>query len=770
MNAPVIPSAPAVNLMKRLSLVFLLVTVVVSLPACRKDSGTEKQAFLASGNTYAGQGKLAEATIEYRKALQLDSRFGEAHYRLGLAYDRLRDRPNALRELLLASDLLPERDEVQLKAGQYLLFAGRFDEARKVAMRLVDRNRRSVDAQLLLANALGGLNQLDAAAEQVEQAIETEPTRESAYTNLAAIQLAQGSPDKAENAFRNAIRIDARSIEARVGLANLLWAQGRRAEAEALLKEAIGIAPTGPLANRTLAALYLSSGRTPEAEAPLKVVAEAHKEALAPRLALADYYLGAKREAEGLRLLESVAAQPGGLAAATARLADYEYRTGRQASAHARVDKLTAAEPKNPLGFLMKAAFLTAEGKPDQALEKAKTAAGVAPRLARAQYTIGMIHLSRRAPEDAAAAFAEAVKRSPRFGAASLELAKLLLREGRTDEAIERATDATRDLPDSAEARYVLVRALMQAGQRGRAQRELQPLLALGARLPRVQTLAGLLAVQAGQREAGRKAFEQALKLDPGETEAISALVGLDLETGRPAEARRRVEARVAAAPRDLASLAMAARLYDTLGLAREAEQAWQRVLQVNVNYVGAYEALARLYLREGRPERALGECQRMLQRQPKSVAAHTLTGVVLEAQGQKAAAQGHYQQALELDPQAVMAANNLAWLLAESGGDLDLALQLARRAQAQAHDSPEVADTVGWVAYKKGLSDLAVASLAQAVRLAPGRATYRYHLGMACLKANDWSRAKVSLEQALRLQADFPGADEARKVLATLR
>lgn len=752
-------------------LVLSLVVVTLAVSACGEDTEKQKQALLAGGNGYAAQKKFAEATIEYKKALQVDARFGEAHYRLALAYDKMGDRPNALRELVLASDLLPERDEVQLKAGQYLLFAKRFDEARRMATRMVDRNRRNVDAQLLLANAYAGLNQLDAATAQIEEAIQTEPTRDNSYTNLAAVQIAVGNPEKAEAAFRNAMTVAPRAMEPRAGLANLLWARGKVADAEKVLKEALTIEPANALVNRTLATIYLTTGRAAQAEAPLKVVADSQADSIAPRLALADYYLASKRVEDGTKLLEAVAKLPDGFAPASARLADFEYKTGKPASAHARVDKLIAGEPKNPLGYLMKAAFLTDEGKREQALARAKEAASVAPRLARAQYVIGMIQLARRNATEAAAAFAEAVKLSPRLGLASVELAKLRLMEGRTDEAVQRAADAVRDLPTSSEARYVLVRALMSAGQLERARQEMASLMALAAGMPRVQTLAGLLALQQGDRAAARKALEQALKLDPGENEAIGAIVGLDLEAGRKDEARRRVEARRAAAPRNPGAIMMAAQMYDALGMPREAEAAWKQLLELDASTsVTAYEALARLYLQQQRPEQALAECDRIIQRQPRSVAAHTLAGLILQSQGKTAEAQRRYEKALELDPQAVMAANNLAWLYAESGVNLETAMQLAQTAKAAKPDSPEVSDTLGWVAYRKGLFDAAVPALEQAVKMSPDRAAYRYHLGMAYLKANDWSRARASLQEALRLRPDFAGVEDARKALASIQ
>ena len=124
----------------------------------------------------------------------------------------------------------------------------------------------------------------------------------------------------------------------------------------------------------------------------------------------------------------------------------------------------------------------------------------------------------------------------------------------------------------------------------------------------------------------------------------------------------------------------------------------------------------------------------------------------------------------LEIDPRAAVAANNLAWIYAQDGGNLDIALQLAQTAKSQLPDQPEFNDTLGWIYYKKDLATLAIPPLQQSVEKDPKNPVYHYHLGLAYAKSGDKGKAKSSLEQALKLKPDFEGAAEARKVLASLQ
>ena len=80
------------------------------------------------------------------------------------------------------------------------------------------------------------------------------------------------------------------------------------------------------------------------------------------------------------------------------------------------------------------------------------------------------------------------------------------------------------------------------------------------------------------------------------------------------------------------------------------------------------------------------------------------MLGLLLHAQRDVPGAIEHYEKAVALDPRvAAPAANNLAWLYAENGENLDRALELAQIARAQLTGDAEPLDTLGWVYLKKG-------------------------------------------------------------------
>jgi tetratricopeptide (TPR) repeat protein len=128
-----------------------------------------------------------------------------------------------------------------------------------------------------------------------------------------------------------------------------------------------------------------------------------------------------------------------------------------------------------------------------------------------------------------------------------------------------------------------------------------------------------------------------------------------------------------------------------------------------------------------------------------------------------------HYRAALDDNPDFASAANNLAYNLADQDKDINEALKFAQLAKEKLPDDPNVMDTLGWVYYKKGLYDSAIGEFTECLEKMPDNPTAIYHLGMAYNKKGDLGKARVELQKALRLDKNFSGAEEAKRVLAGL-
>lgn len=191
--------------------------------------------------------------------------------------------------------------------------------------------------------------------------------------------------------------------------------------------------------------------------------------------------------------------------------------------------------------------------------------------------------------------------------------------------------------------------------------------------------------------------------LTPGDLGALQWLVMLDLEEKKPADARARMDARLEETPEDARVLLLAARTHASTGDVATAERYLRRAVAADPLLLDAYGSLTQLYVAQGTLPQARAEFGEVVKRQPESVAARTVLGMLYEMEGKDADAEREYETALALDQRAGIAANNLAWILAETDRDLNRALALAQTAYAQLPDDARIQDTLGWVYFQEG-------------------------------------------------------------------
>ena len=116
---------------------------------------------------------IARPCSSTRSAIRIDGAYPEARLGLAETYERAGDMQNAYREYVRAADVLPARLDVQLRAGNFLLVAGRFDDAGARAEKVLEAEPNNVEAQVLLGYSLAGLKRLDDAVTQLERALTT---------------------------------------------------------------------------------------------------------------------------------------------------------------------------------------------------------------------------------------------------------------------------------------------------------------------------------------------------------------------------------------------------------------------------------------------------------------------------------------------------------------------------------------------------------------------------------------------------------------------
>ena len=181
-----------------------LCALLVLVAGCESKEAIRDRSLKEAAN-YVAQGKLPEAIIAYRQAIQADPQNGPARLKLADLLIQTDKAGQALEQYVRAADLLPDDVDAQVVAGQMLLIAKRYEDAQARAQKALDKSPRNADALILKGNAMAGLKNLDGALMEYEDAIRAEPSKGLAYANLGALQYARGDTSRSEAAFKAAI-------------------------------------------------------------------------------------------------------------------------------------------------------------------------------------------------------------------------------------------------------------------------------------------------------------------------------------------------------------------------------------------------------------------------------------------------------------------------------------------------------------------------------------------------------------------------------------
>ena len=95
----------------------LMAILLVLATGCKGNPEKAKKKYLESGLSYMDKKQYDAAVIQFKKAIQVDPRFADAHYQLGLTYLRQGHAKEGYSELRKASELDPKNLKARLEQG-----------------------------------------------------------------------------------------------------------------------------------------------------------------------------------------------------------------------------------------------------------------------------------------------------------------------------------------------------------------------------------------------------------------------------------------------------------------------------------------------------------------------------------------------------------------------------------------------------------------------------------------------------------------------------
>ena len=369
-----------------------------------------------------------------------------------------------------------------------------------------------------------------------------------------------------------------------------------------------------------------------------------------------------------------------------------------------------------------------------------------------------------------AAASASPIGRKPgQFADKQLNDAIALLQQGNLKQADVLLQEVLQKDPSQIYALLARAQVAMSEQRLSDAERGIGSVLGKDPQLPEAHAMQGVVLLLQKRPEDARAAFQKAIELRPAYVTPRFYLAVIARSKGDYAGAAAEYKALTHVDPTAAAGYIGQAEAQMML---RNVPEAF-RILQSWKTVPGAGPepsyVIANLHLSRHETKDAIDELQGVLANNPLDSWALTYLGDAYVASGDTPKAIEHYRSALKADAHNPIAANNLAWIMADQRQDLNEALRLAEAATAADPEYVDGLDTLGWIRYTRGEFPESVTALSKAAKLAPDRMDVAAHLGLAYAKAGSKAQALAELRRALASRAQLPNRPELERVAAEL-
>ena len=759
----------------------VLAFCLISLTGC----GRTPQAYIERGNKLYDVGKYDDAALQYRKALQIDSRSGESHYRLALV-ELKRERPvQAYGELQRAVELMPDNVEAQSRLGQLALSLYNVDAKRSPQL----YQQASKSATLLLGKQPDGFegNLLRGAIDLVDKkpsdavahlrtALKSKPDDAAAKLGLARALVEDGQTEAGLELARQLIQQDKTFGAAYDFLYERYALAGRADQAENILKQKVSDNPNQAGFVLELARFYATQHRPADVSGSLRRLTDNAKDFPDGPLYAGDFYASLGQPDQALPQYEA------GLRTASKNKNVYRKRiAGIMASrkkwpeAYAQLEACLKDQPDDQEAKLMRAVAWLDEGKRenlDPAITELKAQLAKRPQETGLHFQLGNALAQKGDTDGARREWTAAAQQRkdylpPRFALVQMDLA-----QGKAQDALRISEEIVAVAPRDEQSRLLHVTCQIGVGQFEQARAELNRLSADFPQSAQVRFRMGVLALSEKKFIQAEQIFRQLAGSVGPDPQVYSGLAQAFTGQNEPAKAIQALQDELKRTPGSvglrqvLAQVAMASGKYDI------AIEQYKQLAAAAPSSIDIQRALADAYKAQGNATAAIGILEAAVQKDPSHVAASLDLAHALLSAGRVGDAKVQYRRVLKIQPNNPNALNDLSYLMADSGENLDEALVLAQRG-AQFATEPSLksslSDTLGWIYLKKHMYDMALQRFQSLVSNNPGSMTFRYHLGTTLYQMGDKTKAKAELEAALAAKDKSDDEPKIRELLARI-
>lgn len=756
---------------------------------------------MATANKYHQNKKYKEADILYQKVIAKDKTNAEAYYREGLNLLDEGDPAQASRFLRRAVDLKPANSDASSKLAEIYLaaymsnperFKQLLPEVTDLTQRILQQNPDSFTGLRLQGLIALTAKKLDDAVAAFAKANQARPYSPELIGWYAESLLLLNRQDEAKQLVRDTIDHHKDWSGGYAFLFGLAGKANDRATQEAILREHVQNTPKDPAALAELADFLRQTGRYAEGEAVVRRTLSDKQAFPAAREMVGDYYMRGQKYDGAIQQYQAGEQENDKLRLRyQQRIIQVKVAQGNTADALALSRKLVADNPKDSVSNEMYSRLLLRTGLRSDASKSASEIKNLVqndPKNPLLHLDLSQAYLAANRPDSALGEANEALQeevksRSPRQGVmvpARLIVARIDEAQGQHAQALEQTKQVLVLDPQNGVAHLLHDQALIGLGESDQARPDLERLVTEldkagnhSADANQVRLLLGRLYMASRDYRGAAALFDAVAKSDPPDYRGFADLQELNIVQGKPDLAVTSMQEYVDKNPAnlnarfDLANVEAAAGQLEVRrdnarakGLLEASVDNYKQVLKNDPKSSVAWFRLGLVQTGLGQFDAALASFDQATSTSAQNAPAEVQRGMLLEHLGRAKEAVAAYNKALGIDPDNTVALNNLAFLNAENKTNLEQAQTLAEHAKKRAPNSPDIADTLGYVYYQRNLNAEALQIFRQDVLQNPQNSTYHFHLAMALLKQGDKQGAREEAQKALK---NAPPAEQDR-------
>lgn len=567
------------------------------------------------------RGDLPGARVQLKNALQIDKSMLQVQLLLGRVLLDSSEVVAAEVALNEALRLGVDRAEVAPSLARALLDQSRpqevIDHARFALEGLPSDARQ--DLLLLKAAAASDLGEHKRALAFLDEARAASGDRAEIWLAETPLRIRSGQFAKALESASRALALVPASAEAHYSLGSAFHAQAQLVPALKAYDEALRLAPTHQEALIARAGLHLDLGNADLAGRDLKTLkatrpreprgaylsaqlAQRRGDPVAARAALMEVTALLDAVPQAMLRFKPQLLMLGGLA---------HHGLGQYGKAKPYLEAVQRL-PGGIAAYKLLAQIYIAEGNLDRAVSTLEDYLRTAPRDLMAVELLAQAHVRAKRPTRAVQALraALALTESPALRA-SLGLA--LVGAGKVDEALPELEAAWTKGTQELRAGAALVNLYLQRKEVAKAQRLADTLVKRQPANPGFQDLLGTVRSRAGDLPGARKAFEEAVRLDPKALPPRLNLARMDADAGRPQEAADRLAEALKIDERSIDAMLELGLLTERLGRRDQAVSWYTKAADVGgARDLRAALSLIALHLRAGEAPLALKATERL--------------------------------------------------------------------------------------------------------------------------------------------------------------